>query len=94
MWRDIYSLPEGLDLEVEFKEEIEMSSNMADEMLNQVNSVEDSDHESTVKLDKDTLRIVNKWYFKNNKETVSWLCKVADEALDSAKRKKEGLSQQ
>ena len=26
MWRDIYSLLEGLDLEVEFKEEIEMSS--------------------------------------------------------------------
>ena len=71
-----------------------MNANLADEMLNQVNAVDDPDREPTVKLDKDTLRIVNRWKLKNYKETVSWLCKVADEALEAAKRKKEDLSQQ
>ena len=70
-----------------------MNGKLADEMLERVNSVNEPDREPTVKLDKDTLRIVNKWKMENLKATISWLCRVADEALEAAKREKAGLSQ-
>ncbi len=61
-------------------------SELAREMLKQVGAIDNPDHEPTVKLDKDTLRIVSRWKLQNLKSTVAWLCKVADEALSEAQQ--------
>jgi len=64
-----------------------MNSKYAAEMLRRVNTVENPDREPTVKLDKETLAIVNNWRLDNLKTTVSWLCKIADEVLTEEKRR-------
>jgi len=70
-----------------------MNGSLADQMLEEINSVSSTDREPTVKLDQDTLRVVNKWKKTNLRTTVSWMCKIADEALEDAKRNRERQSQ-
>ena len=75
------------------KEDIGMSSKLVEEMLDKVNSANNPDHEPTVKIDKETYRIVNKWNVGSLRATVKMMCEIADEALEKEKQQKNTPSQ-